>query len=274
MFKARIICILMLLQGCLFAQLSTCHAQCGIENTAFKAGEFLSYDLYFNWKFVWVKAGTASMSTVKSSFEGKEALRTSLITRSSDRVDKVFMLRDTLLSYVTPGLSPLYFRKGAHEGDRYYVDEIWFTYPKGNCHLKQHQMNHRGEHAWKQTEYSVCIYDMMDMFLKARNFDISKMKKGEKTTLPIADGRRLFNSWITYRGKQNVAMKDNSAKFRCAVFSFYEKEDGETSEIARFFVTDDQNHVPVRIDLFLRFGSAKAYLKSWKGLRNPMKARL
>ena len=30
-------------------------AQCGIENTAFKSGEFLSYDLYFNWKFVWVK---------------------------------------------------------------------------------------------------------------------------------------------------------------------------------------------------------------------------
>ena len=27
-------------------------AQCGIENTAFKTGEFLSYDLYFNWKFV------------------------------------------------------------------------------------------------------------------------------------------------------------------------------------------------------------------------------
>ena len=44
----------------------TASAQCGIENTAFKSGEYLSYDLYFNWKFVWVKVGTASMSTVKS----------------------------------------------------------------------------------------------------------------------------------------------------------------------------------------------------------------
>ncbi len=25
------------------------HAQCGIENTALKSGEFLSYELYFNW---------------------------------------------------------------------------------------------------------------------------------------------------------------------------------------------------------------------------------
>ena len=41
-------------------------AQCGIENFAFKSGEFLSYDLYFNWKFVWVKVGTASMSRRRS----------------------------------------------------------------------------------------------------------------------------------------------------------------------------------------------------------------
>jgi len=270
----RLIAIALIVLGCLTATLPTANAQCGIENKAFKAGEFLSYDLYFNWKFVWVKAGTAAMSTVKSSFEGKEALRTSLTTRSSSRVDKIFILRDTLLSYVTPGLSPLYFRKGAHEGDRYYIDEIWFSYPNGNCHLRQHQINHEGKHSWKETEYKECIYDMMDMFLKARNFEPNKMSKGQKIALPIADGKRLFNSWITYRGKQNVAMKDGSSKFRCVVFSFYEREDGETSEIARFFVTDDDNHIPVRIDLFLRFGSAKAYLKGWQGLKNQMEAKL
>ena len=31
-------------------------AQCSYKNTAFKSGEFLSYNLYYNWKFVWVKA--------------------------------------------------------------------------------------------------------------------------------------------------------------------------------------------------------------------------
>ena len=50
-------------------------AQCGIENTAFKSGEFVGYDLYFNWKFVWVKVGTASMSTVTSNYKGQDAFR-------------------------------------------------------------------------------------------------------------------------------------------------------------------------------------------------------
>ena len=95
------------------------HAQCGIENFAFKSGEFLSYDLYFNWKFVWVKVGTASMSTVQSRYKGETAFRSSLVTRGNDQLDNVFVMRDTLLCYTNEELSPLYFRKGALEGKRY-----------------------------------------------------------------------------------------------------------------------------------------------------------
>ena len=83
----------------LLGMATVCKAQCGIENKAFGSGEFLTYDLYFNWKFVWVNVGSASMSTTKSKYKGKDAYRSSLVTRSSSKYDKIFMLRDTLLSY-------------------------------------------------------------------------------------------------------------------------------------------------------------------------------
>ena len=86
-------------------------AQCTFRNTAFKSGEFLTYNLYYNWKFVWVKAGTASMYTVQSKRNGKEAYRASLITRGNNKVDNWFVLRDTLLCYNTLNLAPLYFRR-------------------------------------------------------------------------------------------------------------------------------------------------------------------
>ena len=54
--------------------------QCGIENKAFKSGERLTYDLYFNWKFVWFKVGQAHMNTDLTTFEGKQAWRSSLVT--------------------------------------------------------------------------------------------------------------------------------------------------------------------------------------------------
>ena len=248
---------------------------CGIENTAFQGGEFLTYDLYFNWKFVWIKVGSASMSTVVSKFNGEKAFRTSLVTRGNEKLDGVFVMRDTLLSYCSASdLSPLYHRKGALEGKRYYVDELWYTYPNDNCRVKMHAITASGEHRWNEITYKDCVYDMMSIFLRARNFDASKLKEGENIAMPITDASSLKNSWLKYRGKETFKIEGTNEKFRCLVFSFIEREDGKNHELIRFFVTDDQNHIPVRLDMFLSFGSAKAFLKGYKGVRSPMTSKL
>ncbi|MBR1548886.1 MAG: DUF3108 domain-containing protein [Prevotella sp.] len=263
-----------ILLSVLFFTFRPAMAQCGIENFAFKSGEFLSYDLYFNWKFVWVKVGTASMSTVQTRYQGQKAFRSSLITRGNAQADKFFVMRDTLLCYTDEDLSPLYFRKGALEGSRYYVDELWYTYPNSNCHLRMHRIDADGEQHWKDAEYKSCIYDMMSIFLRARNFDASKLKEGENIPMPISDARRLSNSWLKYTGKTTLKMKNGSSKYRCLVFSFIEREDGQNHELIRFYITDDKNHLPVRLDLFLSFGSAKCYLSGYKGLRNEMESKV
>lgn len=261
----------------LIACLSTAtpaYSQCGIENKAFQSGEFLAYDLYFNWKFVWLKVGTASMSTVKSIYNGQEAFRTSLITRGNDKLDDFFVMRDTLLCYCDTDLNPLYHRKGSLEGKRYYVDELWYTYPNDNCHIKMHRIDADGEVHWKEKEYKDCVYDMMSIFLRARNFDGSTLKEGDVIPMPITDAKSLSNSWLKFRGKETYKIDGTKEKFRCLVFSFIEHEDGKNNELIRFYVTDDINHIPVRLDLFLSFGSAKVFLKTYKGIKNPITSKI
>ena len=274
--KTRTILLTLLLAFSYLSPLTThhCFAQCGIDIIAFKSGEELSYDLYYNWKFIWMKVGTAQMDTKMTKFEGKDAWKSYLITRGNSKLDKFFTLRDTLLSYCNPDLSPLYFRKGAVEGDSYYVDELWYSYPNGNCQLKKHRITSSGEHLWQTSTYKNCIFDMMSILLRARNFDASKMKKGDVIPMPISDARRLNNSWLEFRGRENYKMNDTKEKFRCLVFSFYDRENNKSKELIRFWITDDQNHIPVRLDMFLSFGSAKAYLKSYKGVRSPMTSRI
>ena len=238
-------------------------SNCGIENKAFKAGEFLAYDLYFNWQFVWVKVGTASMSTVMSTYEGSPVYRTSLTTKGNNKLDGVFVMRDTLVSYCSIGdLSPLYYRKGALEGTHYYVDELWYKYPNGYSNVKMHRINRHGEHFWEEHEYEECVYDMMSIFLRARNFDAATMKKGDILPMPITDAKHRIDSWLVYRGKQDYKIEGTNEKFRCLVFSFIEREDEKEKELIRFFVTDDDNHMPVLLDMHLSFGSAKAYLRA------------
>lgn len=252
---------------------TTAKAQCKFHNTAFKSGEYLSYNLYFNWKFVWVKVGNASMSTVQSNRQGQPAWRSSLITRSSKKADKFFVMRDTLLCYNTLDLEPLYFRKGAREGKRYTVDEAFYSYPSGKMHLKQHRQKNSGEHVWKEHTPKECTYDMLSIFLRARSFNPEGWKKGTRVTFPITDGIKIVPAVLEYKGKTNVKA-DNGHKYRCLQLAYMELEDGKYKELVRFFVTDDSNHVPVRLDMTLRFGSAKAFLTDMKGLKSPMKSEI
>jgi len=248
-------------------------AQCSFKNTAFKSGEFLYYNLYYNWKLVWVNAGSASMSTVLSRYKGKPAYRTSLTTKSNSKVDKMFMLRDTLLCYISEELEPFYYRKGAREGKRYYVDEVFYSYEGSKVNLRQHELHNSGNHTWKNTSSNDCIYDMISIFQRARNFDPSGWSKGQVIKIPIADGDDVKTALLKFRGKQNIKA-DNGVKYRCLVLSYLEKENDERDykEIVRFFVTDDANHIPIRLDMFLRFGSAKAFLVNMKGNKNPVTA--
>ena len=255
---------------CLLSMLSvaTASAQCTFRNTAFKSGEYLSYNLYYNWKFVWVKAGTASMSTVQTTHEGRPAWRASLVTRGNQKVDDVFVLRDTLLCYSSLDMAPLYYRKGAREGKRHDVDEVFYNYAGGKCNVRQHRQKANGQHVWAKHTYDDCIYDMLNMFIRARSFNPEGWQKGHVIKFPIADGDSRTPAQIKYGGKTNVK-GDNGKKYRCLQLSYLELEDGKYKEIVRFYVTDDDNHVPVRLDMFLRFGSAKAFVVGMKGLRNP-----
>lgn len=245
------------------------YSQCTFRNTAFKAGEFLSYNLYYNWKFVWVKAGTASMYTVDSTYKGKKAYRTSLTTRGNNKVDNMFVLRDTLLCYTSTAMEPLYFRKGAREGKRYTVDEVFYSYPNGNCHLRLHRQHNDGTHAWKNENPSSCVFDMLNIFLRARSFSSANWKKGHIVDFPIADGKNVSPARLRFNGKTKIKA-DNGKKYKCVELSYMEYEKNKWKEIVRFYVTDDQNHIPVRLDMFLKFGSAKAFLTSMKGMRNDV----
>ena len=156
-----------------FSFLSSLHAQCPTENKAFKAGESLTYDLYFNWKFVWVKCGAAHYTMKSTTYKGQPALRNDLLFTSNKRCDAVFTMRDTLISYITPQLVPLYFRKGSLEGKHYTVDEVWYTYPKGKSHVKQHFLNRHGEWSEHHHESDECNYDMLSILSLARNWNIT-----------------------------------------------------------------------------------------------------
>jgi hypothetical protein len=183
-------------------------------------------------------------------------------------------MRDTLTCYVSEKLEPLYFCKAAEEGKRYTIDQAWFSYPgNGISHVKQQRTWPRGERAVERMEYSDstrCIYDMLSILARARSFNANDYKVGDRILFPMTTGRRVEEQTLIYRGKQNIDANDDRT-YRCLVFSFveYDKK-GKEKEVITFFISDDRNHLPIRLDMYLNFGSAKAFLKHSIGVRYPL----
>ncbi|WP_455671461.1 DUF3108 domain-containing protein [Phocaeicola sp.] len=245
------------------------NAQCAAKNEAIQAGEELTYDLKFNWKFIWVGAGQAKLDMQAITYQGKPCFRSSLISVSNKQVDFFFKMRDTLTCITSSRLEPLYFRKGAEEGDRYTVDEVWFSYKDDKCIAKQQRMRRGRDTVRSKEESNECIFDMLSIVMQARSFDVDDYTVGQKIMFPMATGTKVEEQTLIYRGKKNF--KDESGiKYRCLVFSLVEYKKGKEKEVITFYITDDKNHLPVRLDLYLNFGSAKAFLKEIKGNRHPM----
>lgn len=247
-------------------------AQCQARNDAFKSGEVVTYDLYFNWKFIWKKVGVATLSTQATTYDGKNAFRYSLISTSSKQCDFFFKMRDTLTCYTTELLEPLYFCKAAEEGKRHTVDEAWFSYNDGVASVKQRRTWRNPQRDTQEMEYSDsrCIFDMLSILAQARSYRAEDYTVGDKIEFPMATGRRVEQQTLIYRGKKEVKA-NNDTTYRCLVFSFveYDKKQKE-KEVITFFVSDDRNHLPIRLDMYLHFGCAKAYFKRVKGNRYPL----
>ena len=244
--------------------------QCAAKNEAIQPGERLTYELKFNWKFIWVNAGEAKMDLLPVTYQGKTCYQTTLLAVSNKMVDMFFKMRDTLTCITTDRLEPLFFRKGAEEGSHYTVDEVHVGYRDGQCIVNQHRARRGRPTIYANDTLDYCVFDMLSILLQARSFDPTSYKKGDKILFPMATGAKVEEQTLIYRGKENFKA-ENGVKYRCLVFSLveYDKKRKE-KEIITFYVTDDNNHLPVRLDLYLNFGSAKAFLQTIEGNRHPL----
>ncbi len=249
-------------------------AQCEQENTAFQPGEDIHYDLYFNWRFLWKKVGTARFFTQLARSQGQDYYRIQLVTGTAGFVDHLFRMRDTISSLTTLSLQPVAYRKAAAEGKNYYIDQAHFSYEGERISIKLHQRKNLQHDYYGEYDGTQCVFDMLTIMARARSWDASGMKPGDKIHFLMADGENVEKELLLYRGKETIESKDGHS-YRCLVFSFYEDNDEDRDrELIRFFITDDRNHLPIRLDMNLNFGSAKAFMRTVRGNRYPLEAQV
>lgn len=226
--------------------------------------EQLNYTLYFNWKFVWIKAGTASLTTRPVTYKGKDAVEATLLASSSSTADNLYYLRDTLTTTVSRKGEPLYFEKHCIEGKDIVWERAWYRHLNDGSFgvdlRKDYPDGRVREDQWTGKQQP---YDLVSIMLHARSMNLDALQVGQRLTFPIVDSKKVLNQTLVYLGRQQIKAEGGGLA-ECHAFSLKNRMASDTQEekeVLRFYLATTAQHVPLQIDINFRFGSAKAKLR-------------
>lgn len=263
--------ILSILFSAMFA-CSNVWGQCRVENTFFREGEVLTYDMYFKLGFTSTKAGELTLSVSNDKIEDKGHYKMTYQVNTSGIVNSIFALHDTLYAYTSKELVPIAYIKNASEGGDYTQERIFYSYP-GNGKVDLRAKRHKnGEFKFDENlTTDQCIYDLVSVVYYARTFDFDSKKKGDVSSIGFISGKNISSADIEFKGKKKI--KGNDKKhYECyeLVLNFMAGGgDAKAKEMMKVYISADANRIPIQIDSNLKkVGSVKGVIKATKGLRN------
>jgi len=241
-------------------QLSAGADFCGIVNTTFSNGENITFQVYYSVIGIFVDAGDASFTINRTHLNNKAVYNIIGIGNSNPKYDWIFKVRDRYESFIdTATLRPYKFIRNVDEGGYKKFENVNFDQVKNEA-VSQHGT------------YKVppCIQDVLSSIYYARNIDFNKYKAGDKIPFNMFLDDEVYNLYIRYMGKEII--KTRYGKFRAIKFKpmLIKGTIFEGGEKMTVWVSDDPNHIPLRIESPITVGSVKVDMMSYKNLRHPI----
>jgi hypothetical protein len=237
---------------------------CSIKNTAFKAGENVNMIVYYSTLGAYIGAGEANFTTTLERMNGKPVYHTVGIGKTYSFFDNFFKVRDRYESYYdTATLLPYKFTRTVEEGNYKNYNNVTFNQDTKTA------VSTNG--VFKFTE---CMQDVVSAMYYIRNFDYSKCKPGDKIPFDMFLDDEVFHLYIKYIGKEKV--KTKYGKFRAIKLKplLVKGTMFEGGEKMTVWVSDDPNHLLLRVESPITVGSIKVDMMSYRNLRYPLTSLL
>jgi len=233
---------------------------CGLRNTAFEQGETINFNVFYAVIGLYVNAGTASFTVTADHVNSKPAYHVVGIGNSNPSYDWIFKVRDRYETYIdTATLQPLRFIRNIEEGGFKKTENVTF--------------NNQANTAVTTTgtfKVPNCVQDVLSSIYYARNINFDKYKEGDKIPFYMFLDNEVYNLYIKYMGKEVIKTKYgkfNSIKFKPLLVKGTLFSGGEKMTV---WVSDDGNHIPLRIESPIVVGSVKVDMMGYKNLRYPL----
>ncbi len=226
-------------------------------NKAFKQGEVLTYRLHYGM----LNAGIAILEVKPDLIEvsGRKVYHIVGSGYTIGSTDWFFKVRDRYETYMDKdAMLPWLFVRRVDEGGYKFSQDYAF-----NHYTKKVDIGNN-----EKFDIPAGIQDMVSAFYSARNMDLSNAKAGDLFSLTCFVDKEIWPLKIKFMGKETI--DTDIGKFRCLKFRpivqkgrVFKKE-----EDLNVWISDDDNHLPMRVKADILIGSIKMDITGFKNLAN------
>lgn len=234
------------------------------STSAFKDGEWFRFRIHYG-PF---NASYATMEVNETNLDNKEVYHVEGKGKSTGLLHLFFKVDDNYQTYIDKeNGQPYKFIRKIDEGGYTKDLEIKFDHEDRKAYVHDKKHNENRVYSIKEN-----VHDMLSAFYYIRNhIENDDLTPGDEMSLNMfLDGENM-NFKLKFLGREVVKTKFGKVatlKFRPFVLAgrvFKEKES------LTFWVSDDANKLPVKIEADLAVGSLDADLDAYKGLSHPFR---
>jgi hypothetical protein len=233
---------------------------CGIHNTAFQSGEVITYNIFYSVAGIYINAGSATFSANIEQLQNKAVYHVTGVGQTNSNYDWIFKVRDKYESFFdTANLQPLKFLRDINEGGYKKHQNVSFN-QQTNTAITDNGV----------FKIPNCIQDVLSSVYYARNINFAKYKVDDRIPFSMFLDNQVYNLYLRYLGKEVVKTKYgkfNAIKFKPLLVKGTIFEGGEKMTV---WVTDDANHIPIRIESPIAVGSVKVDMMQYHNNRWPL----
>lgn len=233
---------------------------CGIDNTAFIAGEQITYHVYYSVVGAYLLAGTGTFTNTLEKYNNRMVYHIEGDGKTNPSYDWIYKVRDKYESYIdTATLQPLKFIRNVNEGGYKFYETITFNRSANTA------VTNKG--VFKMPD---CVQDVVSAMYYARNIDYNKYKPEDKIPFKMFLDHEVFNMYIRYLGKETIKTqygRFKAIKFKPLLLKGTIFEGGEKMTV---WVSDDPNHVVLRVESPIVVGKVKVDMMGYRNLKHPL----
>lgn len=225
-------------------------------------GEKLKYVVTYKWGLINKEAGDAilTLNDRGNYYDIK------MTAKSHPWADKVFMVRDTLVTKVRKeGFKPEQYHKAAHEGGKYSLDIVDFRYEgskvKGHCERIRDKKGKERDHSSIELESVGPTFDMLSVFYYLRTLDFDHLATGKPLEMTVFSGSKAETMTVKKYGKEKVKLKDGSEQEALHItFKFTQGGKQRSSDDIDCWLSLDGRNIPLLVVGKLPIGQIRCYL--------------